>query len=165
MQRLIKMLEIILENNYLVMKFMANVFDVAKYILHKYQKLSTWKLQKLCYYSQAWHLAWSGNPIFNEDFEAWANGPVCPPLFHKHQGKFIITENDLLLGDYNNLTADEKDSIDVVLKDYGRMEPYDLRELSHSEDPWKNARGDLPEDAKCRNVISKDSMGEYYGGL
>ena len=45
------------------------------------------------------------------------------------------------------------------------MEPYDLRELSHSEDPWKNARGDLPEDAKCRNVISKDSMGEYYGGL
>lgn len=57
---------------------MATVFDVTKYILHKCGEMSVWKLQKLCYYSQAWHLAWTGNPIFEEDFEAWANGPVCP---------------------------------------------------------------------------------------
>ena len=34
----------------------ANVFDVAKYILEKEGKLSTMKLQKLCYYCQAWSL-------------------------------------------------------------------------------------------------------------
>ncbi len=49
---------------------MANVFDVAKYILEKTGTISTWKLQKLCYYSQAWELAWTGNPLFEEDFEA-----------------------------------------------------------------------------------------------
>ena len=56
---------------------MANVFDVAKYILQRTGKISTWKLQKLCYYSQAWTLAWTGKPLFEEEFEAWRNGPVC----------------------------------------------------------------------------------------
>lgn len=37
----------------------AAVFDVAKYILEKQGRMSTWKLQKLCYYSQAWSLAWT----------------------------------------------------------------------------------------------------------
>lgn len=32
---------------------MANVFDVAKYILEKKGIMSTMKLQKLCYYAQA----------------------------------------------------------------------------------------------------------------
>ena len=43
---------------------MATVFDVAKYILHKKKKLSTWKLQKLCYYAQAWSIAWTEHPLF-----------------------------------------------------------------------------------------------------
>ena len=144
---------------------MATVFDVTKYIFSKFESLSTWKLQKLCYYSQAWHLAWTGKPIFDEEFEAWANGPVCPILFYAHQGKYSVTKSDFLKGEYNNLTEDEKDSIDVVLKDYGDMEPYSLRELSHSESPWKDARGSLPEGAKCDTVITKESMGEYYGSL
>lgn len=49
---------------------MAAIFDVAKYILTKSKRMSTWKLQKLCYYSQAWHLAWTERPLFDEDFEA-----------------------------------------------------------------------------------------------
>lgn len=144
---------------------MANVFDVAKYILHKQGHISTWKLQKLCYYSQAWQLAWTGKSIFPEEFEAWANGPVCPDLFYEHRGMFSIGENDISKGDKSNLDEDEKESIDIILKDYGNMEPYDLRELSHSETPWKNARGNLPEGARCQNVITKESMGEYYGSL
>ena len=37
---------------------MANVFDTAKYILEQLGSMSTMKLQKLCYYSQAWSLVW-----------------------------------------------------------------------------------------------------------
>lgn len=144
---------------------MATVFDVAKYILNECGKISTWKLQKLCYYSQAWHLAWTGSPIFSEDFQAWANGPVCPDLFHTHQGKFSVVASDIPDDKCDGLTDDEQDSINVIIRDYGDMEPYALRELTHSEDPWKNARGDLPEGAKCNTVISKESMGEYYGSL
>lgn len=142
----------------------ASVFDVAKYILHKTGSTSTWKLQKLCYYSQAWSLAWTEKPLFDEDFEAWANGPVCRELFKKHKGKFVIREEDID-GNPNKLSSDEKDTINIVLRDYGKLEPYDLRALSHSEDPWKNARGDCLDGDYCDKIISKDSIGAYYGSL
>lgn len=144
---------------------MANVFDAAKYILHEKGMISTWKLQKLCYYSQAWSLAWTEKPLFDEDFEAWANGPVCPELFHAHQGKFAVNENSLKKGDIANLSEDEKDTINVVLQTYGDWEPYELKEQTHNERPWKEARGTLPEGAYSDAVITKDSMGAYYGGL
>ena len=144
---------------------MASVFDVAKYILHKCGEMSTWKLQKLCYYAQAWHLAWTGKELFPEDFEAWANGPVCPELFQAHKGKFVLGENELAKGDSLVLSEDEKESVDVVLKGYGDRDPYDLREQSHSEPPWKDARRGLPEGVRSSARITKDSMGEYYGSL
>jgi uncharacterized phage-associated protein len=35
---------------------MTSVFDVAQYILRRKGQMTTWKLQKLVYYSQAWSL-------------------------------------------------------------------------------------------------------------
>ena len=69
---------------------MASVLNVAQYVLNKVGDMTTLKLQKLVYYCQAWSLAWDGKPLFDEEFEAWANGPVCPELFKKHKGKFVI---------------------------------------------------------------------------
>ena len=144
---------------------MATIFDVAKYILHVKGEMSTWKLQKLCYYSQAWTLAWTEKPLFEEDFQAWRNGPVCPELFHEHKGLFTIKEEQLHKGNADVLTEDEKDSIDAVLKSYGDMPPYKLVNQTHAEDPWKNARGNLDDLAYCHTVITKNVMGEYYGSL
>lgn len=143
---------------------MVSVFDLARYILEKRGKMSTWKLQKLCYYSQAWHYAWTERRLIREDFQAWRNGPVCPELYQVHKGKFMVTADDIV-GDTSQLDDDERESIDVVLKDYGGLEPYDLRELTHREAPWKDARGDLPSDANSENVISIEDMGKYYGSL
>ena len=42
---------------------MGSVFDTAKYILEKCGTMSTMKLQKLCYYSQAWSLVWDDAPL------------------------------------------------------------------------------------------------------
>lgn len=143
---------------------MVSVFDVAKYILQSKGDMSAWKLQKLCYYAQAWHYTWTEHRLIKEEFEAWRNGPVCPELFAAHKGKFLLSPDDLQ-GQPDNLNDDEKDSVNVVLKDYGNMEPYDISELTHSEDPWRIARGNLPPDAPCKQVISLESMGLYYGSL
>nr|WP_296476513.1 type II toxin-antitoxin system antitoxin SocA domain-containing protein [uncultured Acetatifactor sp.] len=43
------------------------------------------KLQKLCYYARAWTLVWDDAPLFEEDFQAWANGLVCPNCFLRHR--------------------------------------------------------------------------------
>ena len=145
---------------------MASVFDVAKYILEKQGTISTWKLQKLCYYSQAWALAWSdGSPLFNEDFQAWSNGPVCKDLYDTHKGEYLVASTSFLCGDMSNLTEDEIDTIDTVLESYGDKTPFWLREQSHEEAPWKDARGHLPEYARSRKIITKESMGAYYGEL
>lgn len=68
-------------------------------------------------------------------------------------------------GDVDALSAEQKENIDIVLKTYGRMEAYHLREQTHAEAPWQNARGELKEYENGHNLISKDSMGEYYGSL
>jgi uncharacterized phage-associated protein len=71
---------------------MADVFDVAGYILQQKGQVTTWKLQKLVYYSQAWSLVWDERPLFQERIEAWANGPVCPDLYQVHRGAFVSRE-------------------------------------------------------------------------
>ena len=93
---------------------MTNVFDVARYILEKQGTLSTMKLQKLCYYCQAWSLVWDDAPLFNEEFEAWANGPVCKELFSQTQGKYSVSAEDEP-GNSKNLSNNQKDTIDQVL--------------------------------------------------
>lgn len=143
---------------------MANIFDAAKYILEKRGSMSTMKLQKLCYYSQAWSLVWDDSPLFDEDFQAWANGPVCPELFHKTKGKFKVSENDECGGE-GNLTENQKDTINHVLDYYGDKDAQWLSQLTHLEDPWIRAREGVAAGVGCDNIITKESMALYYGGL
>lgn len=143
---------------------MASVFDVAKYILECKGTLSTMKLQKLCYYAQAWSLVWDDEPLFDEDFQAWANGPVCPVLFFKFQGRFSVSA-DIVPGDSSKLTANPKETIDAVLEHYGNKDAQWLSQLTHMEDPWRDARKGSPAGSYSANVITKESMVMYYGGL
>lgn len=143
---------------------MANVFDTAKYILDKCGTMSTMKLQKLCYYAQAWSLVWDDAPLFDEDFQAWANGPVCSKLFFKTQGKYSVKAEDETGGE-GNLSAEQKDTIDKVVEYYGDHDAQWLSQLTHMEDPWIQARAGVPTGAGCENIITKESMAIYYGGL
>ncbi|TCF21125.1 phage protein [Bifidobacterium longum subsp. longum] len=126
---------------------MTSIFDVAAYVLDKLGVMTTMKLEKLCYYSQA-----------------WANGPVCPDLYHAHKGMFKITRGDIH-GDPSNIDEDGTSTIDAVLNAYGKMGAYQLSELTHSERPWRDARGDLPQGAICNTEITEAAMAEYYGSL
>ena len=143
---------------------MANVFDTAKYILEQSGPMSTMKLQKLCYYAQAWSLVWDDSPLFEEDFQAWANGPVCPELFSKTQGKFSVSATDET-GGTGDLSDNQKDTIDRVLEHYGGHDAQWLSQLTHMEDPWNMARDGVPPGAGSSQVITKESMAMYYGGL
>lgn len=147
---------------------MTSIVDVAKYILERKGTMSIMKLQKLCYYSQAWTLAWDEIPLFKEDFQAWANGPVCRELFDFHRGQFLIKSDDLpQLCDEHNFSMIERETIDKVLEFYGDREDHWLSELTHKERPWKEARqkaNALPGDS-CSEVITKESMADYYAGL
>src|ERR1700744_4322395 len=112
---------------------MARVHDVAAYIISKKRPLDAMKLQKLLYYSQAWSLVWDPKPLFSAKVEAWANGPVVPEVFKKYQGKYTISQ--IADGDRTALTANEKETVDAVLKFYGEKTGFFLSELTHQESP------------------------------
>ncbi len=143
---------------------MATVDDVAGYVLAKLGAMSAYKLQKLVYYSQAWHLAWEEVPLFSERIEAWANGPVCPTLYKHHQGMFKI-QPPWGYGNAAHLTESERESVDAVLAYYGDKSPQWLSDLTHMEDPWIKAREGLAPAERGNAEITQTSMFEFYQAL
>jgi len=142
---------------------MASVFDVAAYILERQGTMTAMKLQKLVYYAQAWHIAWTDDVLFPERIEAWADGPVSPDLFQVHRGSFRVSK--LRKGSSSVLTDDERDTIDRVLAFYGNRSPQWLSDLTHKEEPWRTARGALPDRAPCQTEIKPEALGRYYSSL
>lgn len=139
---------------------MANVHDVAAYIIGKTGEITAMKLQKLVYYAQAWHAVWSDHTLFDEEIQAWANGPVCTVLYQKHKGQFRVSVWPY--GDATKLDADEADSVDVILASYGAFTAHQLSEMTHREDPWIDARDGLVDGVRSNRPITVGAMVEYY---
>ncbi|GGJ72828.1 Panacea domain-containing protein [Glutamicibacter ardleyensis] len=143
---------------------MANVHDVAAYILEYFKNpITTMKLQKLCYYSQGWSLAWDEEPLFDSKIQAWANGPVVYDLFDLHRGTYTVSS--WTHGDPSALSSDEVDTIDAVLEHYGKLTGQQLSDLTHSERPWLEAREGLPVGASSQKEVSTDSMQDFFSAL
>ena len=142
---------------------MATVHDVAAYILSKQGEMTTMKLEKLLYYCQGWSLAWDGVPLFEDELQAWANGPVCYATFRKHKGHFTVASWPS--GNPDALTADGKETVDAVLDAYGSLSGQQLSDKTHHERPWLEARGDTKPGEPCRMPLSLDTMQDYFGGL
>ncbi|MGE5343707.1 MAG: Panacea domain-containing protein [Candidatus Omnitrophota bacterium] len=141
---------------------MVSARDVAAYILNKRGEMTTMKLQKLLYYCQAWSLVWDESPLFEEQIEAWANGPVVREIYNEHRTQFKIAS---INGDPSTLSNIQRETIDSVLNYYGDKPSQWLSDLTHMEDPWKLARVGLSYGERGNNVISHASMAEYYSGL
>jgi uncharacterized phage-associated protein len=136
--------------------------DVAAYILQKMGNMTAMKLQKLLYYCQAWSLVWDEEPLFYEDIEAWANGPVVREVFEEHRNKFKV---DQIAGDSAKLSSNQRETVDSIISYYGGKTSQWLSDLTHMEDPWKNARNGLPPGERGNSIISHAAMMEYYSSL
>ena len=117
---------------------MPSARDVAQYILDRKGPMTTMKLQKLVYYSQAWSIVWDDDVLFDEQIEAWDNGPVVRDLWEATRGRFRV--EDIPGGDAGNLRKFQKGTIKRVLKTYGGRDAQWLSDLTHMERPWKEAR-------------------------
>ncbi|EQD43867.1 phage-associated protein-like protein, partial [mine drainage metagenome] len=98
---------------------MASADDVAAAILEVSGRVDTFKLQKLAYYCQAWHLVWVGQPLFPEPIQAWAGGPVVPTLYERHRGRYSVS--DWPEGDSNNLAESERGTVFSVVNAYKKL--------------------------------------------
>ena len=122
---------------------MVDILDGARYFVYlsygtKRYSLTQLKLQKLLYLAQGWSYVWDGRAAFADDFEAWQYGPVNEKVYQtfKKYGRSEIPqeEGSFAMDDY-----DVRETITAVWSEYGRMTAYDLVELTHHQQPWRDA--------------------------
>jgi uncharacterized phage-associated protein len=140
--------------------------NIAKHILARFNAkgapINNVKLQKLLYYTQAWHLAHFDTPLFADPIEAWVHGPVIPAVFREY--KYFrwspITASVSYQPSFNVAYH-----VDHVLSVYGDFSSWDLERMTHNESPWKEARAGLAPDVPSTAIISHESMKTFYSAL
>ena len=108
-------------------------------------------------------MVWDEEPLFEENIEAWANGPVVRELFDYHRGMYEISA--IPIGNPRLLNAIQQETVDAVLEYYGDKSAQWLIELTHIEDPWVQARRGLPKLERGNRVILLDTIADYYSAL
>ena len=143
---------------------MRTVFAVASWFLNR-EAMSHKKLQKLCYYTQAWNYALKDVPFMDTEFEAWVHGPVSRQLYEKYGGSGFkdLTEDPTI--PLVVFSPEESEHLESVWMTYGNHTGNSLEALTHSEPPWINARRGCEDDARCSNVIDPEDMKRYYRSI
>lgn len=140
---------------------MTSALVVASYVNEHVQipSYDTKKLQKLIYFAQAWHMAWTGRKLFAEPFEAWPDGPVVRPVFGYQNNEGVPPY------DGTGLTEEELSIIDSVLDHYSHLSFQELVDLSHAHMPWAEAREGLEPAEPSRRHLKDASMLVFYTRL
>lgn len=141
---------------------MFTVFDIANWFLSK-ESMTHKKLQKLCYYAQAWYLALYDEKLIDGDFEAWIHGPVNPYLYYEYKDyRWNEIRKKRKKPSLDNTT---NDFLERVWATYGDCDGHQLEAFTHEETPWINARKGLGPWESSKNIISTEDMKNYYYDL
>ena len=91
---------------------------------------------KLVYMAHGWTLALRGEPLINEQAEAWSYGPVLPAVYYAFR-RFGTDDLRPIAIYGEELDDDTKALLDRVYEMYGRLSPKDLSRLTHIKGgPW-----------------------------
>ena len=146
---------------------MARAIDVARYLIrlasHEEEPdpLTHLRLQKLLYYVQGWSLAQRGCPMFEDRIEAWAHGPVVPAVYHtfKDFGFSFIPDNE---DPIEGLSEEESGFIVSVWEAYKGYSASSLRQMTHDEPTWLDARQGLDPAERCEAEITHEAMRTFF---
>lgn len=149
------------------MKINADINDVADWFILK-GDISNKKVQKLCYYAQAWSLALLNAPIATDaKFQAWVHGPVNKTLWNRFKefgwGTFVLAEPKKVKEKLETIFNDaQKNILESVWETYGSFTADELEALTHKETPWLEKREGLGKFESCTRIISEKTMRNYY---
>lgn len=140
-----------------------SVFDIANWFLQK-EEMTQKKVQKLCYYAQAWCYALRGYRLIDTDFQAWVHGPVSPPLWERFKS---FGYDPIRIKGASRVRFDENDVklLEDVWDTYGDNTGNALEALTHREVPWIEARKGYEPEERCTVVISPETMASYYKSI
>jgi uncharacterized phage-associated protein len=148
---------------------MLNCLDAARYFIIKAYdagiaaEMTNMKVQKLLYYAQSVHLALHGEPLFDDEIQAWRYGPVCPPaykFYREFESQQLPIPSTSSMEPVNQAA---RAVLDEIWEYFGGYHAYRLSDMSHLEFPWKKARQGLrPEDSSNNPIPLEDlrALGE-----
>jgi len=144
-----------------------SIFNVADFFLNRVEtekgsSITHLKLQKLCYYAQAWYLALEDQKLFKEKFEAWVHGPVNPDLFVKYRDAGWNSIRPTTDFDNSVFSYEQLEHLEEIWDVYGKYDGKFLEDLTHQEDPWINARDGYDPTERCNVEIDPNEMKLYY---
>jgi len=120
--------------------------------------LTNLKLQKLLYYAQGANYALRGEPLFDDEIQAWAHGPVVPEVYHCYKefrgGAIEPTETY----SWDEIPATDARTLILVWNTYGAKSAWKLRDMTHQESPWL----DHYRDGVQNVVIPKESIAVFF---
>jgi uncharacterized phage-associated protein len=138
--------------------------NLAAWIRHHYpygilDPLTHLKLQKLGFYCYGAALAYEcERSIGQVDFEAWEHGPVNRPVYRHYRGY----KNQPIPSDQTEATSYDAGTealLTDVLRVYGLLDAWHLRQQSHLEQPWIDARASgahsIPTETIRKHFFSK----------
>ena len=109
---------------------------VARYILNKAEEITPLALQKLLYFAQAFFIALYREPLFLDDCQAWAHGPVYPDIYYKYKDFGYNPIEKALPEDESNfseLTTRELHFLDSIVDIFGIYSGQVLSKITHNE--------------------------------
>lgn len=144
--------------------------QISNYFIKKSKEdgkeITNKKIQKLLYYAQAWSMTLRNRPLFDEPIEAWVHGPAIKKIYEIYAqfGRDDIashySKDDLVT---TAIDEDEEELLKVIWDSYGRYTAEDLEMLTHSEEPWQEARAGVEPYMASTNEITLESMRKFYG--
>lgn len=140
-----------------------SIFDIAEWFLQK-ESMTNKKLQKMCYYAQAWYCTlFAGEQLINDEFQAWVHGPVSPSLYRKYSdyGWTDIPPSNRTLA----IDSKTEEYLNLIYETFSKFSGDQLEIMTHREDPWLNQRKGFEPDEPCNNVITLDDMRKFYSKL
>lgn len=147
---------------------------LSKYILQKIGGTDAFKLQKILFFIESFHLATFNYALVDDEFEAWVNGPVSRRVYDyfkdisKGQNIIPAPKKDNItnqaLVEHFQKSPKQLALIDAVITHCNQYDSAILRESSHST-PWKNIRKGLSKLEKSGKIIPKESIRFHYRKL
>lgn len=121
------------------------------------------KLQKILYYTQGYYLAMNDKALFKEDFQAWAHGPANPKIYDMYK-KYGYNSIDYPKSKPAKINDEILNFLYDIWSTFGIYDGKYLEKLTHSEDPWINARkkANCQDGESCTEIITKESMKEFF---
>lgn len=154
-----------------------NVIGVSQHVINYSIKnnkpVTNLKLQKILYYIQAAFLTEFNEECFEEDIQHWRHGPVIPKVYSEYkkymdrgitdiQNEYseIYLDKDVKFSIRNiiykeeNFMKEDLDLMNKVIDSYLDMDPWDMVDKTHKEDPWLNT--------SSNDIISKSSIKDFF---